>query len=77
METEGATGSVSQGNGTTSRLCLRGMILGQLSYCAQEGALPPRGGGEKLRKTQEGLFKIVTFFSGCISLTGVQHIFKL
>lgn len=63
METEGATetGSVSQGGGTTSCLCLRGMILGQLSYCAREGALPPRGGGEKLRKTQRVCSKLLPF----------------
>lgn len=78
---EQETGSASPRGGSASCLCLRWLILGQLNYCTREGALPLRWGGEKLSHTKshnpECLFKIITFFSGCISLTGVQHIFKL
>lgn len=45
------------------------------------GSIPSEVRGRKLSHTKshnsECLFKIITFFSGCISLTGVQHIFKL
>lgn len=55
----------------------KGSDPGAAELLRMGGSTPSEGRGRKTEKNLEGLFKIITFFSGCISLTGVQHIFKL